>query len=134
MKTEDILNEREKTHGDFEEFCELRWSLTKTLREFEIKHAKELERFKPTQIIALAAILTKLSRIVCGDPNFSDHWDDIAGYAMLGKGKEERTGEEKEDCELCKRECCTPSEHLARYVYKPKDSQEREQEDLHICR
>ena len=24
--------------------------------------------------------------IVCGDPNCADHWDDIAGYALLGKG------------------------------------------------
>ena len=24
----------------------------------------------------------KLCRILCGDPNFRDHWQDIAGYAM----------------------------------------------------
>lgn len=28
-------------------------------------------------------ILHKISRIVVGDPNFKDHWDDISGYAQL---------------------------------------------------
>ena len=31
-------------------------------------------------------ILLKIARIICGDPTYADHWDDIAGYAMLGKG------------------------------------------------
>lgn len=31
-------------------------------------------------------ILTKISRIVSGNPSEPDHWDDIAGYAFLGKG------------------------------------------------
>lgn len=29
-------------------------------------------------------IVQKLQRVVCGDPNFKDHWDDAAGYAMIG--------------------------------------------------
>jgi hypothetical protein len=32
---------------------------------------------------AIDMIMVKLSRILCGDPNHKDHWDDIAGYAML---------------------------------------------------
>ena len=35
------------------------------------------------QIEALDLIATKLARIVCGDPNVIDHWEDIAGYAIL---------------------------------------------------
>lgn len=36
-------------------------------------------------IEAVEMILVKLSRILNGDPNHEDHWDDIAGYAHLGK-------------------------------------------------
>lgn len=38
-----------------------------------------------TQMEALDLMATKQSRIVSGDPTFADHWDDIAGYARLGK-------------------------------------------------
>jgi hypothetical protein len=36
------------------------------------------------QIEALDMIALKLSRILSGQANFKDHWDDIAGYAKLG--------------------------------------------------
>ncbi len=32
---------------------------------------------------ALELIATKIGRIVCGDPNFRDSWDDIRGYTQL---------------------------------------------------
>lgn len=32
---------------------------------------------------SLDMIATKLSRILCGNPNNPDHWHDIAGYATL---------------------------------------------------
>lgn len=83
MKTEDILNEREKTHGDFEEFAKVRVSLARSLG------LSKRTNLTAAQSIAASMILTKLARIVCGDPNFADHWDDIAGYAMLGKGENE---------------------------------------------
>jgi hypothetical protein len=33
---------------------------------------------------ALQMIAFKMSRIVAGDPDYPDHWNDIAGYAHLG--------------------------------------------------
>lgn len=92
MKTEDILNEREKTHGDFGDFAELWAKLNRAIRE----HTEEQDRPFPaiyplrTRIhtTAICMILNKIARIICGDPNFADHWDDIAGYAMLGKGRD----------------------------------------------
>ena len=92
MKTEEILNEREKTHGDFKRLCEL----VGKLRELSLIYRREGQ--SATQQIALEMIYLKLARIICGDPNHADHWDDIAGYAMLGKGKEELTEFEKEYC------------------------------------
>lgn len=91
LKTEEILNEREKTHGDFDEVS-IRYREIKraALMDFtaECMDAKDEEVYD-RQFLALEMILLKIARIVCGDPNFADHWDDIAGYAMLGKGKKE---------------------------------------------
>lgn len=80
MKTEEILSEREKTHGDFNKLCEL----VGKFRELSLVYRRE--GHSATQQIALEMIYIKLARIICGDPNHVDHWDDIAGYAMLGKG------------------------------------------------
>lgn len=80
MKTEGILNEREKTHGDFEKFADCRVELGNVWRQY-------CGPLNNSQTMAIAMILTKLSRIFCGDPNHADHWDDIAGYAMLGRGE-----------------------------------------------
>jgi hypothetical protein len=35
-----------------------------------------------TQTEALEMICHKIARIVCGDPDYADSWDDIAGYAL----------------------------------------------------
>jgi hypothetical protein len=82
MKTEEILNEREKTHGDFDRVAYVYESL-KNIIELHINS------YNATQRLAIFMILLKLARIICGDANYDDHWDDIAGYALLGKGKEE---------------------------------------------
>ena len=37
----------------------------------------------PVHQEALDMIALKLSRILSGQANFKDHWDDIAGYAKL---------------------------------------------------
>lgn len=37
----------------------------------------------PTQKEALHMITHKVQRILTGDPNYKDHWEDIAGYAHL---------------------------------------------------
>lgn len=79
MSTQDILNEREKTHGDFYRVSET-WVQLKNIVDSNIASDNY------SHIAAIDMILLKLARIACGDPNFADHWDDIAGYAMLGKG------------------------------------------------
>src|ERR1051326_1010116 len=70
---DEILNEREKTHGKFIDV-----SLNCT-------YAKELlcEGLSPLQREAVDNIIQKLSRIRNDDETFIDHWRDIAGYAML---------------------------------------------------
>lgn len=98
MKTQDILREREKTHGDFEEvsvrYREIKRAVCRDFVKECIEEGDEEEYDR--HFLALEMICLKLARIVCGDPNFADHWDDIAGYAMLGKGKVEESTEKKE--------------------------------------
>ena len=83
MNTEEILNEREKTHGDYTAVSEL----TQELKDAAYIFGKNT--LGASQKTALDMIFLKIARIMCGDPNHADHWDDIAGYAMLGRGKEE---------------------------------------------
>lgn len=95
MSTDEILNEREKTHGDYSKVSLVTIDLWNAVnKDREIEYGP----LTVEQKLAVSMILHKIARIICGDPNFSDHWDDIAGYAMLGKGKEEPTEFEKKYC------------------------------------
>jgi hypothetical protein len=76
IAVEKILEDREKTHGAFSEHA----SFTQ-----QIKAAMQPRNHKCTAIQneALDMIAHKIGRILAGDPNHKDHWDDIAGYATL---------------------------------------------------
>lgn len=78
-KREPILSEREKTHGDFKANAHVAQSLKLILRESE-----KWPLMQDRQKEALDMMATKVARIMVGDPNHKDHWDDIAGYAKLG--------------------------------------------------
>ena len=41
------------------------------------------EALTEVQHEALEHIATKIARILSGDPNHADHWNDIQGYARL---------------------------------------------------
>lgn len=69
-----ILEERRNTHGDYSDNAETYDALTKII---------DLDRLDPERRLAMDVILQKLCRIQNGNPNFKDHWDDIAGYATL---------------------------------------------------
>lgn len=80
-KTENILEEREKTHGSFTMNAKIFQNLLleMTYREENPAIAPE---YTPVQSLALMQILLKLSRIK-QNPKEIDHWKDIAGYAQL---------------------------------------------------
>lgn len=71
-----ILEEREKTHGQFDKVAQT----ANTIKDCIIAAGSNLN---PPQAEALDMIVSKIARIVNGDPNFPDHWLDIAGYATL---------------------------------------------------
>ena len=77
MTTEDILNDRRNTHGDF-----IQGSVTfNALMELINKNRKNIDG---VQYYALTMIAGKIVRILNGNPHEIDHWSDIIGYATLG--------------------------------------------------
>ena len=73
-----LLVERQKTHGSFAANAKISQAIKTIISENLEPGAKDAQRE------ALEMIALKLSRILSGQADFKDHWDDIAGYAKLG--------------------------------------------------
>ena len=73
-----MLNEREKTHGQYATTAAMSQRLKTAMML-----SKNWNKLTEPQAEAIEMIASKLARILNGDPNFRDHWDDIAGYAQL---------------------------------------------------
>jgi hypothetical protein len=80
MQTNELLAERGKTHGKFSEHADITQSLKRIFNYWT--HARD-DLLTDSQREALDMIAHKIGRILAGDPNYQDHWDDIAGYAKL---------------------------------------------------
>lgn len=72
-----LLQERNKTHGSFAMNAAISQGI-KGIYRIGCEPAKVAHRE------ALEMIALKISRILSGQADFKDHWDDIAGYAKLG--------------------------------------------------
>ena len=72
-----ILEARAKTHGSYERNAMVSQHLKNLFRLYGY------EKFSYDHREAMDMIALKLSRILSGQANFADHWDDIAGYATL---------------------------------------------------
>lgn len=73
-----LITERGKTHGDFTDHA----NITQQLK-FAMEQNEGWLRLNSCQRESLHMIAHKIGRILAGDPDFRDHWDDIAGYARL---------------------------------------------------
>lgn len=79
-----LIAEREKTHGHWGDTARIATELKAVLAPALENRAARGERpLSPEQRESLDMILTKVARIVAGDPNHPDHWRDISGYAVL---------------------------------------------------
>ena len=76
--TDSLLAERGKTHGDFSQHAQITQDL-----KFIMTSTPGYAKLTASQREALDMNAHKIGRILAGDPNFPDHWDDIAGYARL---------------------------------------------------
>ena len=75
---QEILKEREKTHGDFSEHA----TITQAIKSC-YKITNSYDSLNSLQREALDMIAHKIGRILAGNPDVKGHWDDIAGYATL---------------------------------------------------
>ena len=75
-----ILKDRLSDYGSFASTARLSQNLKRTLLEHATDHETLLS---DVQQEALDMIVTKMARIVNGDPDKVDNWDDISGYAKL---------------------------------------------------
>jgi len=80
VTTDEILAERGSRYGKFEDHARVTVALKRVLLERLLDRGIEVQ---PDQAEALDMICHKLGRIVNGDPDYADSWDDIAGYAKL---------------------------------------------------
>ena len=79
-----LIAERDKTHGPWAKTARVAHKL-----KAYVASEMEADHLTFTQSEALAMILSKIARIVVGDPNHPDHWNDIAGYAKLAVRKDD---------------------------------------------
>ncbi|MFZ2404544.1 MAG: hypothetical protein WAW41_05360 [Methylobacter sp.] len=89
----DTLTERGLRYGPFDGHA----AITQALKRVMVGDIKLMEpdsstkhvpctnwrKLSPSQKEALEMIAHKIGRILNGDPNYSDSWHDIAGYAQL---------------------------------------------------
>jgi hypothetical protein len=80
MDTKELLAERGKTHGDFGTHALITQELKGVMVEQGAQNWKSLS---DVQKEALEMIQHKIGRILAGNPDHKDHWDDIVGYAKL---------------------------------------------------
>jgi hypothetical protein len=74
-----LTSVRKEQHGDW-----MAQSLTANNLKTAAHEAPGWSTMSASQQEAVDMILTKVSRIVTGNPYHQDHWDDIGGYALLG--------------------------------------------------
>ena len=79
-RVEKILDERGSNYGSFLGLSQVTQRLKGVAHQFAGQNNKT---FDADQAEALDLIFTKIGRILNGDPNHTDSWIDIAGYATL---------------------------------------------------
>lgn len=73
-----LLDERKAVHGDYAETARVAQNIKAMFHD-----SPNWSRLSAMQIEALEMMANKLGRILNGDPDYSDHWVDIQGYAKL---------------------------------------------------
>ena len=80
-----LLGERQQTHGTYSQVSGTCQAIKRTMRQ-----QGGWEYLSNGQAEALEMIAMKIARILSGNANFADHWEDIEGYARLVSSELER--------------------------------------------
>jgi hypothetical protein len=86
----EILEARQKAHGNFEDHAEITQDLKQVIHNPAFWHG-----LSKVQMESLEMIIHKIGRILAGNPNIQDHWDDISGYAALASKDIETNSHER---------------------------------------
>jgi hypothetical protein len=78
MSTQDILNDREKSYGNYAENCQLTQDLKDCIRGHPRWVTMSADKKQSCEMIVY-----KMARIISGNHAHKDSWDDIAGFALL---------------------------------------------------
>jgi hypothetical protein len=78
--TQDLLDQRAKTHGNYMLHAEITQDLKRTIGHYISDWDKDID---DDMHESLDMIAHKIGRIIAGNPSVIDHWADIAGYAQL---------------------------------------------------
>ncbi len=78
-----MLTERGARYGKFQDHAEITQDLKAVMWNFEKDGKNPFHHMACDQRESLEMIQHKIGRILNGDPNFIDSWDDICGYAKL---------------------------------------------------
>lgn len=82
--TSELVTERGKTHGRFKDHSSCTQDLKSVIKaHLEMRGKRNQSCLSDQQIEALEMIAHKIGRIIAGNPDFDDHWQDIAGYAHI---------------------------------------------------
>lgn len=73
-----LLESRGSTHGDYGETARLAQMFKLVLRS-----ARQWDKMKDEHRESLDLITLKIARVLSGNPEFAEHWDDIIGYSSL---------------------------------------------------
>lgn len=79
MTIQDTLKQRQNTHGDFATHAVISQALKKVMHDIPAWETV----LSDDQREALDMIQHKVARILNGNPNYDDHWQDICGYSQL---------------------------------------------------
>jgi len=74
----EILAARGARYGMFKEHAKISQDIKDVMKATVV-----WDKLEDDQIKALEMVDHKIARILNGDPNYSDNWVDIAGYATL---------------------------------------------------
>ena len=80
MTIDPPIEARHETHGDYTNTAQVSQHLKTTIR-----NARNWARLSNDKRESLDMIMTKVARIMSGEPNEPDHWLDIEGYAKLAR-------------------------------------------------
>lgn len=80
-----LLGERQQTHGSYSQVSKVCQAIKSAMRNSGGWLYLSDEQKESLEMTAM-----KIARIVCGNPNHADHWEDIEGYARLVSNELER--------------------------------------------